>query len=288
MPAAEPKGRQRPVGLQLLGIAGVARGVGHGPFLQADGLIQPALPHPQRRQVEVGAGEAMHVGDRLTHAQARHHVLPDLWGGGGRAGDQLHRFQGRRDLADAKVVAAEVVSPLRDAVGLVDHQPRRSRFCQHRLKVGAHQTFGGDIEQAQAALAVGELGATLLATVEVGVEGGGGDAAGAQRLDLVLHQGDQRRDHHRGAGREQRGQLIAQRFATAGGHHHHGVAAGHHRLDHLTLAGAEVMVAEVTAQRREERVAARRRHRRDYCSRRHFAPTSTVIAQPARRLRRHR
>ena len=54
-----------------------------------------------------------------------------------------------------------------------------------------------------------------------GVESGGeirrGDAARLERLDLVGHQRDQRRDHQRGAGQERGRELVAQALAAAGG-----------------------------------------------------------------------
>jgi hypothetical protein len=46
-----------------------------------------------------------------------------------------------------------------------------------------------------------------------------------ERLDLVLHQRHQRRDHERQVRPHQRRQLVAERLARAGGHHHQHVAA---------------------------------------------------------------
>ena len=47
-----------------------------------------------------------------------------------------------------------------------------------------------------------------------------------QRLHLVLHQRDQRRDDQRQVRPHQRRQLVTERLARAGGHHHQHVAAG--------------------------------------------------------------
>ena len=52
-----------------------------------------------------------------------------------------------------------------------------------------------------------------------------GDAARSQRVHLVLHEGDERRDHDRGALEQERGQLEAERLAGAGGHHRDEVPA---------------------------------------------------------------
>jgi hypothetical protein len=53
-------------------------------------------------------------------------------------------------------------------------------------------------------------------------QGDRGHAPGAQRIHLILHQRDQRRDHQRHAaalGQDHRWHLVAQRFAGPGRHH---------------------------------------------------------------------
>ena len=77
------------------------------------------------------------------------------------------------------------------------------------------------------------------------------DAAGSdrrERLDLVLHQRDERRDHERQVVAHQRRQLIAERLARAGGHHHQRVAAVQRSGHRLLLAGAKAVEAEGRAQ----------------------------------------
>ena len=76
-----------------------------------------------------------------------------------------------------------------------------------------------------------------------------------QRVDLVLHQRDERRDHQRRAAEQPRRDLIGERLAGAGRHDADAVAAGQHRVDDLLLAGAERFVAE--RRRAARRVAHR-------------------------------
>ena len=83
------------------------------------------------------------------------------------------------------------------------------------------------------------------------VEERGAHADEVQRIHLVLHQGDERGDDDAGARAHQRGDLIAQRLAAAGGHQHEGVAAGDDVLDDLALLAAE-------ARRSRRRGGARR------------------------------
>ena len=61
--------------------------------------------------------------------------------------------------------------------------------------------------------------------------------AASQLLHLVLHQGDQRRDHHRQPLEDQRRDLVAQRFAAAGGHDRQRVALVQHVFESLRAAG---------------------------------------------------
>ena len=70
-----------------------------------------------------------------------------------------------------------------------------------------------------------------------------------QGVDLVLHEGDQRADDQRDPGQKQGGQLVAEALAAAGRHHAEDVAAVQHLLDDLALAGAELLQAELIAER---------------------------------------
>ena len=70
-----------------------------------------------------------------------------------------------------------------------------------------------------------------------------------QRLDLVLHQRHQRRDHERQVGAHQRGQLVAERLARARRHHHQHVAVRQRGADRIRLAAAEGREAEQLVQR---------------------------------------
>ena len=56
-----------------------------------------------------------------------------------------------------------------------------------------------------------------------------------QRVDLVLHEGDQRRDDEHGPPQDARRELVGQRLARAGRHDADAVAAREHGLDDLAL-----------------------------------------------------
>ena len=131
---------------------------------------------------------------------------------------------------------------------LIDGEQRDLRAFQQGQEACRQQTFGCDVEQVEFAIEQLPLDLRGLAGIEAGVEEGRTHAELAQRIDLVLHQRDQRRDHDAGAVAQQRRQLIAQRFAAAGRHQHQRIAAGDHLLDDLPLFAAEAVVAEDLAE----------------------------------------
>src|SRR5438552_8038942 len=65
-----------------------------------------------------------------------------------------------------------------------------------------------------------------------------------QRVDLVLHQRDQRGYHDADARPQQCRDLVTHRLAAAGRHQHDGVAARNNVLDDLELLAAEAVEPE--------------------------------------------
>ena len=184
----------------------------------------------------------------LIHAQRREDVLL-----GARVGGR-----GQRDAGDAweyvgqagefAKFRAEFVTPLGDAVGLVNGEQGERHARQAVHGAVAQQAFGGDVEQVELPFDQVAGDGAGLGGVDFGVQGAGVDADLAQGGDLVVHQGDQRRDDDRGAGADQGGHLVADAFAAAGGHQHEGVAAGHDVADSGVLLAAEAGKAENLAQ----------------------------------------
>ena len=106
------------------------------------------------------------------------------------------------------------------------------------------QPLGREVEQVELAREERRLDGAALERVLRGVEEPGAHAQRGQRVDLILHQRDQRRDDDADAGPDQRGDLVAERLAAAGRHEHERVAAGDDVLDDLGLLAAERVVAE--------------------------------------------
>ena len=75
-----------------------------------------------------------------------------------------------------------------------------------------------------------------------------GTPSACERVDLILHQRDQRRDDDRHAVEHQRGQLVAEALARSRRKHGERAAAREQRLDHLGLARAEAGEPEAIAE----------------------------------------
>ena len=150
----------------------------------------------------------------------------------------------RRTVAQLAVFGAEIVSPLGDAVGFIDGQAGQAAILEQSQRFGSEQGFGGDIEQLQLSGACAVGGGDPIPVFKRAIEESGGNVEEVQLIDLVLHEGDERRDHHRQAVEHECGQLVTERFATAGGHDGQGVVTLEHMTDHLGLAGQEIRETE--------------------------------------------
>ena len=94
--------------------------------------------------------------------------------------------------AKLPVLGPEIVAPLRHAMRLVDRKQRNARPLQQRNHAILDKSLGRDIEQVERALGQCLLDLALGLPVKRRIQEGGADAKLAQRVDLVLHQCDQR------------------------------------------------------------------------------------------------
>ncbi|MNF79222.1 hypothetical protein D3C84_614300 [compost metagenome] len=183
---------------------------------------------------QLGLFQMQALGDLLAGAHVR----------GGGQGDARHLREQLGELTELQVFGAEVVAPLRHAVRLVDGEQGDRQALQEGQHARLHQALGGQVEQLDlaAAQALGDLALLLRRLRRIQrhrrhtqlVEGG----------DLIVHQRDQRRHHHRHTIAQQRRHLEAQRLAAAGGHQHQGVAPLAQTLDDARLIAAKSVVTE--------------------------------------------
>ncbi len=193
---------------------------------------------------EIGPVEAGDEHRRLPQAQVGDDIRPDPVGR--RGGERHHRHlgQGLAQARELAVLRPEVVPPFGYAMGLVDGQGADVPLAKVLLPAIEEQPLRGGVQQlVLPSVQPAEAGPGGFA-IEAGIEERRGDAARLQGIHLVLHQGDQRRDHHGEARPGQGRQLEAEGLASAGRQQGENVPARQGRLDDLPLVGAERIIAE--------------------------------------------
>ncbi len=155
---------------------------------------------------------------------------------------------GGGEFTDAGIIGAEVVAPLRDAVSLVDDQQRRRIGGDHFAEAASPQAFRAGVEEADASVQGALDDLALSVDVLSRIDPRCRNAAGVEGVNLVFHQGDQRRDDDGVTRAKESGELVAQRFAGAGGHDDEHVFTGGDGADRRELAFHEVFKAEMLLQ----------------------------------------
>ena len=150
------------------------------------------------------------------------------------------------------------MAPLRHAVRLVDGEQRKPGLREQAEAALGQQALGRDIQQIELAAPRAALDLRGLRPAQRRIEKRGAHPELGERRDLVLHQRDERRDHHPDAVAQQRGNLVAERLAAAGRHQDQRVAAAGDVLDDLGLVTAEGRVAEDLFEDRERLTFAQR------------------------------
>jgi len=131
---------------------------------------------------------------------------------------QADRRQSLPQRAELAVLRPEIVPPLADAVRLVDGDVGDvPKLLQEPIAPLARQPLGGDVEQRVAPLAQPGGNCGLRIGAKRTVVARRVDAVLHERVDLILHQGDQRRHDkaETAAAFHQRGRLETQRLAAA-------------------------------------------------------------------------
>ena len=141
---------------------------------------------------DVRAVEALHEQLRILQLQSLDHFAAR--GGVGSCRERNARHGGiafcqHREL---QVFLAEVMAPLRDAVGLVDREQGDLQLVEQRQPAFGDQALGCEIEQIQLAGAGAPLDGLHLLEILGRVQELGAHAGLVQRRHLILHQRDQR------------------------------------------------------------------------------------------------
>ena len=137
---------------------------------------------------EIGPVEGAYEDLRLAHEKPG----DDLGAGrrvrGRRDGDRLDAVQRLGDLAQPQIFGTEIVSPLRDAMRLVDGEKVDRSAAQFVEHVVAQEPFGRDVEEPQRPIAQALGDPAALSGVGRGIEARRLDAELPELRHLVAHQ----------------------------------------------------------------------------------------------------
>ena len=142
---------------------------------------------------------------------------------------------------------AEVVSPLRNAVCLIDDDQGERRVAQAFPHVWA-QRFGRQVDEFVVPSLESPQSSPTLVRRERRVDRRGAEPDVAERVDLVLHQADERGEDEHGPGHDAGRDLEGERLPRSGGHNAYAVPPRQDRVDDVGLSRPELVVTEDVAQ----------------------------------------
>ena len=181
-------------------------------------------------------------------AERAGNVPADLGRGAARQGYGRRATEPVPRGAQRSVARPEIVSPLGDAVGLVDRKECGANTLLLELGGEPREPLGRDVEQPEGPIGEPAPDGFPLPVFQRAVQRGRRDTPSGCGRDLILHERDQRGDDEGEAARDQRRHLEANRFPPAGGQYRQGIPAGEHGGDDRPLGGAKVAVTEMVAQ----------------------------------------
>ncbi len=167
---------------------------------------------------EVGPLEAGDEALRVVQGQLLDDVAADAVGGRGRQGDGRRIAQQLAEVAQPGVIGAEIVPPLADAMGLVHRQELQPHRPDRLQEPRAAEPLRHHVHQPELAGRHLVQPGVLLGHRQRAVDERHRQPEGLELIDLVLHQGDQRRDDQRQPVQDHGRQLVAEALAAAGGH----------------------------------------------------------------------
>ncbi len=228
-----------------------------------EGGVDEALPLARARHLhgaegQVGAREAADDLGRVGgQAEPRQDLVAHDRGRRRRAGQHARGPQLGEEPPDAEVLRPKVMPPLADAMRLVDGDQRALEVAQEPAEAVEGQALRRRVDEVEAPRRHLRHAAAHLAGVEGGREERRRHAPGLERLHLIGHERDERRDDEGRAGQHRGGELIDQALAAARGRDQQEPPALEQGLDRLALPGPKARVPEPG----ERRVEARRSRR---------------------------
>jgi len=192
---------------------------------------------------EIGAVEGADEHRRVTEVELLRDVVPHPGCGGGREGMQARPWEPLPEQGQLAVFRPEVVAPLADAVRFVDREPLHAHAGERVEQARIHKPLGGGEQQPQFSRHEPVADRPPLLLREAGMERRRRVADRLEGIDLILHQGHQRRDHDVGGVAHEGWQLVAEALAASGRHYHERIPPGERRVDRLGLERPQCLEA---------------------------------------------
>ena len=166
-----------------------------------------------------------------------------------RGGERQHGPQPQffHHARQPQIFRAKIVSPLRDAVRLIDGHERDLHAPQPIQKRLTREPLRSHIEQLQLSGPQIRIHPLRLFRGQARIQPRRRHAARPQRIDLIFHQRDERRNHQRRSLEEHRRQLITKRLSRPRGKKRQRRLSCEQRAHHRFLPLAKRLVAKVRA-----------------------------------------
>ena len=214
-------------------------------------------PRPQQRQQprkppflrhnavgKVGAVETGYEHPRIIQPQLRQNIRPHPFRRRRRQSDHRRPRRHPPQTRQLPVSRTEFMPPFGNAMRLVN---RDQPYLQRRQKIGEPRLdhpFRRHIQQLELPRPHPPRRLRCLLRRLGAVDEPRRQPVSLQRIHLVFHQRDQRRNHQRQPRPRHRRQLVAQRLAAPGGHQRKTIPPRHHRPDDFLLQRQKFVVSE--------------------------------------------
>ena len=186
---------------------------------------------------------------RIAQPQQTDYITPDTLGR--RSGKRHHGWTARQlrdEIAYRQIRRTEILTPLRNAMRLVNGKQGDGRARCERKKPRIIQSLGRNVEQIDFPRQRRFQNRRLLERRKRRIQARGANARFGQTAHLIAHKRDKGAYDKRHPGQHDAGNLIANAFAGTGRHDGKGVAPRKQSLDNTTLTRPEVLIAIVLPQ----------------------------------------
>jgi hypothetical protein len=214
------------------------------PLAKESKEIVPRVPFGDDLVADVRTIETGNEHPRLLEPQVLEDLPPGKVVGGGRQRDSRDAGKPFSEDVELSVLGTEVMSPLAHAVGLVDGEESDSGLPEKLEKGGHREPLRSHVQKIDSSLDDIRFDPPGIASRKARVQIRRPHSELAERVDLVLHEGDEGRDHHADTFSSEGRDLVAEALAAARGHQNERVPARGDVLDYRLLVSAEVRIPE--------------------------------------------